>query len=93
MTPEIKVRAGGEVEGARARRRVFSEKEGASVQGSEPAVSGIGKWPAVGDDLAFGGRSGVNLDVQKRRVNQPPEPTARKRPPSNLNQRAAAAHL
>jgi len=69
MTPEIKVRAGGEVEGARARRRVFSEKEGAGVQRTASAVSGAGKWPEIGDDLAFGERSGVNPDVKKRKVN------------------------
>ncbi len=92
MTPEIKVRAGGKVEAMRARRRVFSEKEGASVQGTASAVSGTGKWPAIGDDLAFGERSGVNPGVQKRRVNQRSEPTAGKRPPSNQPPRSAVAH-
>ena len=92
MTPEIKVRAGGKVEAMRARRPVFSEKEGASVHRSASAVSGAGKWPEIGDDLAFGGRSSVNPDVQKRKVNQRSEPTAVKRPPSNQQPRSAVAH-
>ena len=92
MTPEIKVRAGGKVEAMRTRCPVFSEKEGASVQWSVSLVPGAGKWPEIGDDLAFGERSGVNLDVQKRRVNQRSEPTAGKRPPSNQPPRSAVAH-
>ena len=92
MTPVIKVRAGGKVEAMRARRPVFSEKEGASVERSASVVSGAGKWPEIGDDLAFGGRSGVNPDVKKRRVNQRSEPTAVKCPPSNRRPRTAVAH-